>query len=72
VPNWQYPAILGSDASGTVAAVGGNVSGFNGGDRVFFQSGYGDDNVSTFQEFTTPMVRKLAIDWGIMVLTHSF
>ncbi|KAJ4384302.1 hypothetical protein N0V86_001149 [Didymella sp. IMI 355093] len=51
VPNWQYPAILGSDASGTVAAVGENVSGFNVGDRVFFQSGYGDDDVSTFQEY---------------------
>ena len=51
VPNWQYPAILGSDASGTVAAIGQAVSGFNVGDRVFFQSGYGDDDVSTFQEY---------------------
>lgn len=51
VPNWQYPAILGSDGSGTVAAVGKDVSGFKVGDRVFFQSGYGDDDVSTFQEY---------------------
>ena len=51
VPNWQYPAILGSDGSGTVAAVGQNVSDFSIGDRVFFQSGYGDDDVSTFQEY---------------------
>ncbi|KAF1934403.1 GroES-like protein [Didymella exigua CBS 183.55] len=51
VPNWQYPAILGSDGSGTVAAIGKDVSGFNFGDRVFFQSGYGDDDVSTFQEY---------------------
>jgi NADPH:quinone reductase-like Zn-dependent oxidoreductase len=51
VPNWQYPAILGSDGSGTVAGVGQDVSDFNVGDRVFFQSGYGDDDVSTFQEY---------------------
>ncbi|KAJ4340121.1 hypothetical protein N0V87_002742 [Didymella glomerata] len=50
-PNWQYPAILGSDGSGTVAAIGKDVSGFNVGERVFFQSGYGDDDVSTFQEY---------------------
>ncbi|KAJ4309971.1 hypothetical protein N0V94_008680 [Neodidymelliopsis sp. IMI 364377] len=50
-PNWEYPAILGSDGSGTVAAVGQDVSGFNIGDRVFFQSGYADDDVSTFQEY---------------------
>ena len=51
VPNWQYPAILGSDGSGTVAGVGQDVSDFNVGDRVFFQSGYGDEDVSTFQEY---------------------
>lgn len=51
VPNWQYPVILGSDGSGTVAAVGQDVSNFSVGDRVFFQSGYGDDDVSTFQEY---------------------
>lgn len=50
-PGWKYPAILGSDGSGTVAAIGKDVSGFNNGDRVFFQSGYGDDDVSTFQEY---------------------
>lgn len=51
VPGWQYPAILGSDGSGTVAAVGKDVSDFSVGERVFFQSGYGDDDVSTFQEY---------------------
>lgn len=51
VPNWQYPAILGSDGSGSVAAVGKDVSGYSVGDRVFFQSGYGNDDVSTFQEY---------------------
>ena len=51
VPNWQYPAILGSDGAGTVAAIGSSVSGFNVGDRVFFQSGYGSPDVSTFQEY---------------------
>ncbi|KAL1596562.1 hypothetical protein SLS60_009210 [Paraconiothyrium brasiliense] len=51
VPNWQYPAILGSDGAGTVAAVGDDVSNFSVGERVFFQSAYGDDDVSTFQEY---------------------
>ena len=51
VPNWQYPAILGANASGTVAAVGSSVTDFALGERVFLQSGYGDDDVSTFQEY---------------------
>lgn len=51
VPNWEYPVILGSDGSGSVAAVGKNVSDFSVGERVFFQSGYGNDDVSTFQEY---------------------
>ncbi|KAF3000703.1 hypothetical protein E8E13_002597 [Curvularia kusanoi] len=51
VPGWQYPGILGSDGSGTVVGVGKSVSDFKVGDRVFFQSGYGDDDVSTFQEY---------------------
>jgi NADPH:quinone reductase-like Zn-dependent oxidoreductase len=49
--DWKIRAILGSDGSGTVAAIGKDVSGFNVGERVFFQSGYGDDDVSTFQEY---------------------
>lgn len=32
-----YPAILGSDAAGEVAALGSDVSGFAVGERVFFQ-----------------------------------
>lgn len=51
VPGWDYPAILGSDGSGTVAAVGEQVKNFSVGERVFFQSGYGSDDVSTFQEY---------------------
>ncbi|KAJ4984794.1 hypothetical protein SVAN01_09667 [Stagonosporopsis vannaccii] len=50
-PHWHYPRLLGSDGSGTVAAVGPDVLDFGVGDRVFFQSGYMDDNVSTFQEY---------------------
>ncbi|KAJ4351917.1 uncharacterized protein N0V89_007261 [Didymosphaeria variabile] len=51
VPNWHHPAILGSDGSGTVAAVGDDVSNFSVGERVFFQASYGNDDVSTFQEY---------------------
>lgn len=51
VPGWDYPAVLGSDGSGTVAAVGDDVSNFSVGERVFFQAGYGDSDVSTFQEY---------------------
>ncbi|KAF9732564.1 hypothetical protein PMIN03_006448 [Paraphaeosphaeria minitans] len=51
VPGWEYPAVLGSDGSGTVAAVGDDVSSFSVGERVFFQSGYGNPDVSTFQEY---------------------
>lgn len=51
VPGWDYPATLGSDGSGTVVAVGDDVSNFGVGERVFFQSGYGNPDVSTFQEY---------------------
>jgi NADPH:quinone reductase-like Zn-dependent oxidoreductase len=51
VPGWEYPAILGSDGSGTVVAVGDDVTDFSVGERVFFQSGYGSADVSTFQEY---------------------
>jgi NADPH:quinone reductase-like Zn-dependent oxidoreductase len=50
-PDWKYPRLLGSDGSGTVVAVSPGVLDFNVGDRVFFQSGYMDDDVSTFQEY---------------------
>ncbi|KAJ6127982.1 alcohol dehydrogenase [Penicillium samsonianum] len=46
-----YPAILGSDAAGTIAAVGANVSGFEIGDRVFFQGIIGNYDSSTFQQY---------------------
>jgi NADPH:quinone reductase-like Zn-dependent oxidoreductase len=49
--NWNYPVILGSDAAGVVAAMDHKVHGFKEGERVFFQSGYGNDDVSTFQEY---------------------
>jgi NADPH:quinone reductase-like Zn-dependent oxidoreductase len=51
--NWitEYPAVLGSDAAGEIAAVGPNVSGFSVGDRVFFQGIVGKYNYSTFQQF---------------------
>lgn len=50
----DYPAVLGTDAAGEIAAVGPGVTGFNVGERVFFQGnrdkpGY---DSSTFQQYT--------------------
>lgn len=47
----EYPAIFGSDAAGTVAAVGPDVSDFQPGDRVFFQGILGVYDSCTFQQY---------------------
>lgn len=47
----DYPAVLGSDAAGTIAAVGPDVTGFAEGDRVFFQGIIGNYDASTFQQY---------------------
>lgn len=54
--DWQafiskYPAILGSDAAGEIAAIGPDVSGFAVGDRVFFQGILGKYDYCTFQQY---------------------
>lgn len=47
-----YPAVLGSDAAGEIAAIGANVSGLAVGDRVFFQGTFAEGNQSsTFQQY---------------------
>lgn len=48
----KYPAVLGSDAAGEIAAVGPEVSnGLQVGDRVFFQGIIGNYDASTFQQY---------------------
>lgn len=46
-----YPAVLGSDAAGVVVDVGSNVTGFQPGERVFFQGIIGNYDSSTFQQY---------------------
>ncbi|KAK1241630.1 hypothetical protein MKX08_001604 [Trichoderma sp. CBMAI-0020] len=47
----DFPAILGSDAAGEIAAIGPGVSDFNIGERVFFQGIIGNYDASTFQQY---------------------
>ncbi|QRV98325.1 Zinc-binding dehydrogenase [Ceratobasidium sp. AG-Ba] len=54
-----YPAVLGCDAAGTVEALGEGASGFNKGDRVFFQASPTDDG-ATFQQYATVMSKLAA------------
>lgn len=49
----SYPAVIGSDAAGTVALVGSNfTSQFKPGERVFFQGILGSNDSATFQQYT--------------------
>ncbi|KAL9095954.1 MAG: hypothetical protein Q9165_001952 [Trypethelium subeluteriae] len=46
-----YPAILGSDGSGEIAATGADVKDFQAGERVFFQGIIGSYDSCTFQQY---------------------
>lgn len=47
----KYPAVIGSDAAGEIAAVGSGVTTFAKGDRVFFQGILTSFDNSTFQQY---------------------
>ncbi|KAF7979686.1 hypothetical protein HWV62_41695 [Athelia sp. TMB] len=48
----SYPAVLGFDSAGVVAAVGAEVKGFEKGDRVFNTGHFIGRDKTTFQEYT--------------------
>ncbi|TFK71476.1 GroES-like protein [Pluteus cervinus] len=47
----SYPAVVGSDGAGEVVEIGEGVTGFEKGDKVFFQGGY-EPKYGTFQQYT--------------------
>ncbi|KAF5007901.1 hypothetical protein FDECE_5816 [Fusarium decemcellulare] len=47
----EWPTVLGSDAAGEIAELGPDVSGFEVGDRVFFQGIIGSIDSTTFQQY---------------------
>lgn len=46
-----YPTVLGSDAAGEIMKVGGDITNFAVGDRVFFQGIINNPDASTFQQY---------------------
>ena len=47
----DYPAVLGSDATGTIVSIGSAVTNLAVGDRTFFQGIIGNYDSSTFQQY---------------------
>ncbi|KZV71134.1 GroES-like protein [Peniophora sp. CONT] len=54
-----FPAVVGGDGAGEVAALGAGVKGWSVGDKVFYQSAFVADR-GTFQEFTIADAARIA------------
>ncbi|KAG8687885.1 hypothetical protein FRC08_011720, partial [Ceratobasidium sp. 394] len=47
----EFPAVLGSDGAGIIESIGPEVTGFNKGDKIFFQGIYKPADAATFQQY---------------------
>ncbi|KAG9121587.1 hypothetical protein FRC07_002400 [Ceratobasidium sp. 392] len=48
----EFPAVLGTDGAGIIESVGPEVTGFEKGDKIFFQGLYKPADFATFQQYT--------------------
>lgn len=55
---YKYPLVMGNEFSGVIEKVGGNVSGFDVGDRVYARMPL--DKIGTFSEYTAINVDEIS------------